>query len=50
MNILDFEVDVTKLEERAKKTEKILSRLREEQKLRKVSELEEEEEELSYIG
>lgn len=50
MNILDFKVDVTELEERAKKTEKILSRLKEEQKLRKVSELEEEEEELSYIG
>ncbi len=49
MNILNFKVDVTKLEERAKKTEKILSRLKEEQKLRKVSEMDEEEE-LSYIG
>ena len=50
MDILDFEIDVSKLEERAKKTEKILSRLQKEQKLRKVSELDEEEEELSYIG
>lgn len=50
MDILDFEVDVSKLEERANKTEKILSRLQKEQKLRKVSELDEEEEELTYIG
>lgn len=50
MNLLDFEVDMSKLEERAKKTEEILSRLRKEQRLREVAEGESEEEELSYIG
>ncbi len=49
-NILGFEVDMSKLEERAEKTEEIISRLRREQKLREVSEPTEEEEELSYIG
>lgn len=49
-DLLDFEVDMSKLEDRAKKTEEILSRLRKEQKLRKVSEPGEEEEEVSYIG
>lgn len=48
-NILGFEIDMSKLEERAKKTEKILSRLQKEQKLREVKEAEEEDE-LSYIG
>lgn len=48
-DLLGFEVDMSKLEERAKKTEKILSRLREEQVLREIKG-EEEEEELSYIG
>lgn len=49
-DILGFEVDMSKLEERAKKTEEIISRLRKEQKLRKTGTPEEEEEELSYIG
>lgn len=47
--LLGFEVDMSRLEDRAKKTEKILSRLREEQVLREIKG-EEEEEELSYIG
>lgn len=49
-NLLGFEVDTSKLKDRAKRTEGILSRLRKEQKLRKVRGVEEEEEELSYIG
>ena len=48
--MLDFEIDVSKLEERAEKTEEIISRLRREQKLREVSEAPDEEEDLSYIG
>lgn len=48
-DILGFEVDMSELEERAKKTEEIISRLRKEQKLRKAG-TPEEEEELSYIG
>lgn len=48
-NLLGFEVDMSKLEDRAKKTEEILSRLRKEQKLRKIKGAEEEEEP-SYIG
>lgn len=49
-NLLGFEVDMSKLEDRAKKTEELLNRLRKEQKLREVSGAGEEEEELSYIG
>ncbi len=51
-NLLDFEVDLSKLDERAKKTEEILSRLRKEQKLREGPPGGEEagEEDLSYIG
>lgn len=51
-NLLDFEIDLSKLKERAKKTEEILSRLRKEQKLRESPSGAEEagEEDLSYIG
>lgn len=48
--ILDFEVDVSELEDRAKKTEEILNRLQKEQKLRELRGREEGEEDLSYIG
>lgn len=49
-DLLGFEVDVSELEERAEKTEELLSRLRKEQKLREATGVEEGEEDLSYIG
>jgi len=47
---LDFEVDVSDLEERAEQTEEILGKLRKEKKVRESSGMEEGEEDLSYIG
>ncbi len=49
-DLLNFEIDVSELEERAKQTEEILSRLQKEKKLREVSGVEEGEDDLSYIG
>lgn len=49
-DILDLSVDMSKLEERAEKTEEILSKLRREQKLHEATDLGTEDEELSYIG
>lgn len=48
--MLNFEVDLSKLEERAKKTEDLLHRIRKEERLRRMRERREEEEEVSYIG
>lgn len=48
-DILDIEIDMSELKERAKKTEDILSRLRKAQKLQEAGGVEEEEEP-SYIG
>ncbi len=49
-SVLGFDVDMVELEDRAEKTEEILSRLRKEQKLRESGEPAQEEEDLSYIG
>lgn len=48
-SVLNFEVDMKKLEKRAKETEQIINRLRKEQKVRKVGGPGEDED-LSYIG
>ncbi len=49
-DLLDFEIDISELEDRAEETEEILSRLRKEKKLRQASGVEEGEDDLSYIG
>lgn len=49
-NLLNFEVDMSKLKERAEKTEEILSRLQKEKKIREVAGMGEGDEEVSYIG
>jgi len=48
--LLDFDVDVSELEERAEQTEEILSKVRKEKQMREASGMEEGEEDLSYIG
>lgn len=48
--ILDIDIDVSELEERAEQTEEILSKLQKEQKMREVSGMDEGDEDLSYIG
>lgn len=49
-DILGIKIDMSKLEQRAKKTEKLIGRIRKEQKLRRRRVKEAEEEEISYIG
>jgi uncharacterized protein (TIGR00162 family) len=49
-DILGIKVDMNKLEQRAKKTEKLIGRIQKDQKLRKRKRKRAEEEEVSYIG
>ncbi len=49
-NIIGISVDTSKLEQRAKKTEKFISRIQEDQAIRETRESREDEESVSYIG
>ncbi len=49
-SILGIKVDMSRLEQRAKKTEHLISRIQKEQKLREQRAKRQEEEEVSYIG
>lgn len=48
--ILDFSIDTTTLSDRAKKTEEIIRKIREEERLRREKMAREEDKDLSYIG